>query len=593
MPKGGFGNLIALPLQFQARRAKNTEFLDDALEPIQDPWAYLASVPRIPPSQVESIAKEAVQQGKVLGVRFVDEVDEEQARKPWSRPPSGGPKKTKIEGSLPGEVKAVLAQRIFVEKAGLPSPLLNLIKRLAAFQNPEFYKKQAMRLSTATTPRIVTCAEDLPEHVALPRGCLDDLRSLLKENGVSLKVEDKRHVGDSLPLKFVGKLTAVQEAAAKALLVEDIGVLVAPPGVGKTVVGIYIAAARGVSTLILVHRKPLLDQWVSQLSVFLGIPSKEIGQIGGGKQKATGRVDVAMIQSLVRKGNVSDLVAGYGHVVIDECHHLPAVSFEHVMSEIKGRYVTGLTATPYRRDGHQPILSMQCGPTRFAVSSKSQMARRPFVHRLFVRETDFRLADADTKPTIQEVYASLAADERRNEFILKDVIDALVEGRSPIVLTERKDHLEYLADRLRSFAKHVIVLRGGMKAKDRREAFGQLAEVPEGEERLVLATGRYVGEGFDDARLDALFLALPVSWKGTLVQYTGRLHRLHPGKSDVRIYDYVDPHVPMLARMFEKRRKGYRAIGYREEAWLPSLHQPSDVVVEYDQEALRAADELF
>ena len=593
MPKGGFGNLIALPLQFHARKAKNTEFLDDALEPIQDPWGYLASVPRIPPSQVESIAKEAVEQGKVLGVRFIDDAAEEEARRPWSRPPSSKPRNAKIEGSLPSEVKAVLAQRIFVEKAGLPSLLLNLIKRLAAFQNPEFYKKQAMRLSTATTPRIVTCAEDLPEHVALPRGCLDELRSLLKENEVRLQVEDKRCVGDPLPLKFDGELTAVQEDAAKALLAEDRGVLVAPPGVGKTVVGIHVASVRGVSTLILVHRKPLLDQWVSQLSVFLGIPAKEIGQIGGGRQKATGRLDVAMIQSLVRKGSVSDLVARYGHVVIDECHHLPAVSFERVMSEIKARYVTGLTATPYRRDGHQPIIEMQCGPTRFAVTPRSQMAQRPFAHRLFVRETDFRLADSDQKPTIQEVYASLATDERRNELILKDVIDALVEGRSPIVLTERKDHLEYLAGRLRSFAKHLIVLREGMKAKDRREAFARLSEVAEGEERLVLATGRYIGEGFDDARLDALFLALPVSWKGTLVQYTGRLHRLHPGKKDVRIYDYVDKHVPMLARMFERRRKGYRTIGYQEEALTSSRPPQPEIVVEYDEAAVRSADELF
>jgi superfamily II DNA or RNA helicase len=592
MPKGGFGNLIALPLQFKARKAGNTEFLDDALEPIKDPWTYLASVQRIAPSQVESIAQAAVQQGRVLGVRFVDEVDGE-AKKPWSRPPSGRPKKSKVDVPIPETIKAVLSQRIFVEKTGLPSPLLNLIKRLAAFQNPEFYKKQSMRLSTATTPRIVTCAEELPEHVALPRGCLDDLRSLLKENGVRLQVEDQRHAGDLLSLSFDGKLTAVQEDAAKALLAEDMGVLVAPPGVGKTVVGIHVVASRGVNTLILVHRKPLLDQWVSQLSLFLGIPAKEVGQIGGGKQRATGRLDVAMIQSLVRKGSVSDLVAGYGHVVIDECHHLPAVSFERVMSEVKARYITGLTATPYRRDGHQPIIEMQCGPTRFAVTQKSQTASRPFEHRLIVRETDFRLAGSDAKPAIQEVYAALVTDVQRNELILKDIIDSLTEGRSPIVLTERRDHLEYLAGRLRSFSKHLIVLRGGMKAKDQRAAFAQLAAVPEGEERLVLATGRYIGEGFDDARLDVLFLALPVSWKGTLVQYTGRLHRLHPGKSDVRIYDYVDRHVSVLARMFEKRRKGYRAIGYREEPLRPSGPQMPEVVVEYDEEALRSANELF
>ena len=369
--------------------------------------------------------------------------------------------------------------------------------------------------------------------------------------------------------------------------------MVAPPGVGKTVVGIYVAAVRGVNTLVLVHRKPLLDQWVSQLSTFLGIPRKEIGQIGGGKRRSTGRLDVAMIQSLVRKGSVSDLVARYGHVVIDECHHLPAISFERVLSEVKARYVTGLTATPYRRDGHQPIIEMQCGPKRFGITPKSQTARRPFDHRLFVRETGFTLADPDKKMSIQEVFGALAVDERRNELILQDVIDALVEGRSPIVLTERKDHLEYLARRLRSFAKHVIVLRGGMKAKDRRGATEQLARVPEGEERLVLATGKYIGEGFDDARLDALFLALPVSWKGTLVQYTGRLHRLHPGKSDVRIYDYVDNQVPMLARMFERRRRGYRSIGYREELLPASQQRDPEVVIEYDEEAIRSADELF
>lgn len=586
MPKGGFGNLIALPLQLHARKAGNTEFVDDQFETIPDQWSYLAALPRIAPATVESVAQEAVKHGKVLGVRFVDDPTGEEAKAPWVKPPSGRPRKTKIDGPLPSEVRAVLSQRLFVEKAGLPSALLNQIKRLAAFQNPEFYKKQAMRLSTATTPRVITCAEDLTEHVALPRGCLDDLRSLLAENGIRLHVEDKRENGECVPLKFSGRLTAIQDEATKALLREENGVLVAPPGIGKTVIGIYVAAARGVSTLFLVHRKPLLDQWVSQISLFLGIPRKEIGQIGGGKRLATGRLDVAMVQSLVRKGNVDDVVAQYGHVVVDECHHLPAVSFERVLSEVKARYVTGLTATPYRRDGHQPIIEMQRGPTRFSIAPKSQACAPPFAHRLFVRDTDFSLADPKKKLAVQEVYAALAADERRNELILGDVIDALVEGRSPIVLTERKDHLEYLAWKLRSFAKHMIVLHGGMRAKERRSALAKLAEVPEGEERLILATGRYIGEGFDDARLDTLFLALPVSWKGTLVQYTGRLHRLHPGKSDVRIYDYADKHVPMLSRMFDRRLRGYKAIGYKEEAGPPRAQSPErEVVIEYDEGA--------
>ena len=293
-----------------------------------------------------------------------------------------------------------------------------------------------------------------------------------------------------------------------------------------------------------------------------------------------------MIQSLVRAGKVADLVAGYGQVIVDECHHVPAVSFERVLAEVKARYVVGLTATPQRRDGHHPITEMQLGPIRFAVDAKSEAARRPFDHRLIVRETTFREPARSRTPRIQELYAALAADEKRNELILNDVIASLEEGRSPILLTERKDHLGFFAERLRKFARHLVVLHGSMTVRGRNAARDQLAAIPPDQERLVLATGRYVGEGFDDARLDTLFLALPVSWKGTLVQYTGRLHRLHPGKTEVRIYDYVDREVPMLLRMFERRLRGYRAIGYaRGEAPLGFGEASEEVVVAYDSEA--------
>jgi superfamily II DNA or RNA helicase len=490
-------------------------------------------------------------------------------------------------------VRAVLAQRLFVEKANLPSPLLNEIKRLAAFQNPEFYKKQSLRFSTAMTPRVIACAEELAQHVALPRGCVDDLKELLQAHGVELQVEDRRQEGEALQVELKGELTAVQQQAAQALLQHDIGVFVAPPGVGKTVLGTYLVAKRASSTLVLVHRQPLLDQWVAQLSMFLGVKEKEIGQIGGGKRKPNGRLDVAMIQSLVRQGRVEDLVETYGHVIVDECHHVPAVSFERVLSEVKARYVLGLTATPHRRDGHHPILEMQLGPVRFAVDPRSQAARRPFDHRLIVRETLFRLEGGGAEAGIQGIYAALAADEGRNRLILDDVLHALEEGRSPILLTERRDHLEYFAEQLRGFVRHLIVLQGGMTAKERRELGARLAAVPDGEERLVLATGRYIGEGFDDPRLDTLILAVPVSWKGTLVQYTGRLHRLHPRKSEVRIFDYVDREVPVLARMFERRLRTYRAIGYvRGEAGMRGVGAGEAGVVrertvEYDEEAVR------
>lgn len=590
MPRGGFGNLIALPLQHGARRDGNTVFLDDDLEPLPDPWGFLAGLPRLSPEQVEAFARRAVDAGRVLAVESADEGEENDA--PWLRKPSRRRPEQLVPGPLPSAVRAVLEQQLFVEKEGLPPALIHRIQRLAAFPNPDFHKKQAMRLSTALTPRVISCAENLPKHVGLPRGCLASLEELLRAHEIELVLDDRRTQGDPLDVEFQGELTPDQTEARGSLLAHDAGVFVAPPGTGKTVVGIDVIARRARSTLVLVHRTQLLDQWRAQLGLFLGLKAKEIGQIGGGRRRATGRLDVAMLQSLVRRDRVEDLVAGYGHVVVDECHHVPAVSFERVMREVRARYVTGLTATPKRRDGHHPILGYQIGPVRYAVDARSQAGARPFEHRLFVRETGFRLAAAEA-PGIQEVYGMLAADAERNELILGDVVEALGEGRSPLLLTERREHLELFAERLGRVARHVVVLHGGMTAKERREVAARLAAIPEREERLLLATGRFIGEGFDDARLDTLFLALPVAWKGTLVQYAGRLHRKHQGKDEVRVYDYVDRAVPMLARMFEKRRKGYRSMGYRmmdtpaSDAW-----PVGDYVVEYDEEALRRSDEI-
>ncbi|HEB87713.1 MAG TPA: restriction endonuclease subunit R [Gammaproteobacteria bacterium] len=581
LPCGGFGNLIALPLQYEPRQAGNSVFLDENFQPHPDQWACLASLIRMAPSTVESIARKATQQGKIVGVRFGSVNEDGKDNVPWERLPSGRPGAVQaIEPGhsrhpvsrdtntslyvAPAEVHAVLAQRLFVDKTDLPSPLLNQIKRLAAFQNPEFYKKQGMRLSTALTPRVISCAEEHSRHIALPRGCQDELAALLHQYGSTLKIDDQRHPGEPLDVRFDGKLTAIQKQAVNILRKHDIGVFVAPPGIGKTVVGIWLIAERQCNTLVLVHRQPLLDQWVAQLALFLGLDARDIGRIGGGKHKPNGRFDVAMIQSLVRKESVDDLVANYGHVIVDECHHLPAVSFERVMAEVRARFITGLTATPQRRDGHHPIIHMQMGPVRFTVDARNHAAHRPFNHNLVIRETGFDLGDSGDL-RIQELYRRLVADQQRNNLIFDDVLHALEEGRSPILLTERKEHLEYFASRLRKFTRNLIVLQGGRSAKKRRDDLSQLATIPDDEERLILATGRYIGEGFDDARLDTLFLALPVSWKGTLIQYAGRLHRLHPDKTEVRIYDYVDRDVPMLARMFERRLRGYRAIGYSTE----------------------------
>jgi len=565
MPRGGFGNLIALPLQHEAGQKGNTLFVDQEWKPHSDQWSYLASVRRLEVTTAERLVAEASKLGQILGVRGVGWPGDEEAFTPWTRPPSGRPRALAVTGPLPPEVHAVLAQRLFITKAGLPSALLNQIKRLAAFQNPEFYKKQRMRLSTAGTPRVIACAEEFPEHIAIPRGCREELEALLRQHHVHLTVNDQRTGGVPLAASFKAALTPLQTEAAQALLANDIGVFVGPPGIGKTVLGTYLVAQRQTNTLVLVHRRPLLDQWVVQLAMFLGIEEREIGTLATGKRRLTGHLDVAMLQSLVRGGAVDDQVATYGQVIVDECHHVPAFSFERVLSEARARYVVGLTATPQRRDGHHPILQMQLGPIRYEVEATNQAVARPFACRLFVRDTGFRLSPDKADSPIQTIYRELASDANRNELILEDVVRAVAEGRSPILLTERKDHLKVFAERLRGFVRHLIVLQGGMTDKERRACGEQLDAAPADEGRLVLATGRYIGEGFDDARLDTLFLALPISWKGTLVQYTGRLHRPHAKKSEVWIYDYVDRDVPMLQKMFEKRQRVYRAIGYGQE----------------------------
>lgn len=577
LPRGGFGNLIALPLQWEARQHGNSVFVNDAFQPFENQWEFLAGVQHIPSRTVELIAGEALRRGRVLGVPLARE-DEDA---PWAARPSRSLMSTAIPGPLPERIAIVLAQRLFIERGELTPALFTEIRRLASFQNPVFYERQAMRFSTAGIPRVVTCAEETDRHLILPRGCVSALQDLAARHGIAIALRDERCTGAPFETKFLGSLTVAQQDAARALLPHDQGVLVAPPGTGKTVIAAHMIAERGVNTLVLVHRKPLVEQWVTRLSTFLGIDPKAIGVIGGGKRKATGHLDVAMVQSLVRGGTVQDLVATYGHVVVDECHHVSAVSFERVLSEVKARYILGLTATPRRRDGHHPIVEMQLGPVRFSIGARSAAAARPFAHRLYVRETLFR-TEWSREKGIQSLYATLAADEARNTLILDDVIGALEAGRSPLLLTERRDHLEFLAASLRPSARHLVVLHGGMSAKERRSAISALAEIPPSEERAVVATGRFIGEGFDDPRLDTLVLAMPIAWRGTLVQYAGRLHRVHAGKREVRIYDYLDSQVPVLASMFKKRSRGYRALGYDAADEETSQAAPRELTIEYE-----------
>jgi superfamily II DNA or RNA helicase len=568
MPAGGFGNLIALPLQNGPRQNGNSVFVDDTLRPYDDQWQFLASIERMSRNGVVNLVGQASAAGRILGVRLpVDDDDE-----PWLTAPSRRKVEPPIVGAVPETVEVVFGNQVYIERTELPPALVNRLIRLAAFQNPEFYSAQAMRLPTFGKPRVISCAELFPKHIALPRGCLDAALGLLASKGVRPQLRDERCTGAPLRVRFLGALTEEQEAAAQALMAHDTGVLAATTAFGKTVVASKMIAERNTNALILVHRQQLLEQWVARLGAFLNIGSDRIGVIRGGRKRPQGVVDVATIQSLVRKGEVADLVADYGHLIVDECHHLSAVSFEAVARAVRAKYVLGLSATVTRKDGHHPIIFMQCGPIRHRVDAKKQAALRPFSHRVVLRRTALRVArdEPNAAVSIQELYRLLARDEARNSMIFDDVLSALESGRSPVVITERKDHLQAIAERLSRFAKNVIVLKGGMKAKERSQATEALRAVPDGEERVIVATGRYLGEGFDDARLDTLFLTMPISWRGTLAQYAGRLHRLHAAKREVVIYDYVDADVPLLVKMAAKREAGYSALGYE-------VMQPGDL----------------
>lgn len=563
LPRGGFGNLIALPLQKQPRALGNSEFLDEHGTPYPDQWKFLSSIRRMSRSAVQEIVQDAGRRGRIVNVRIA--MPDDDAEEPWLAAPSRRSSEPAIKGTLPKSLTLTLADQIYVEKKSLPPELRNRLVRTAAFQNPEFYKAQSMRLPTYDKPRIIACAEEHSQHIALPRGCFEDIQTLLSDLKIGIEIRDERVTGAPLNVTFQGELRPRQQKAVDELLRHETGVLSATTAFGKTVVAAWLIAARGVNTLVLVHRRQLLDQWVERLARFLDVTEKDIGRIGGGRKKPTGRIDVAIIQSLVRKGVVNDCVADYGHVIVDECHHLSAQSFELVARRAKAKFVTGLSATVTRKDGHHPIIFMQCGPVRHTVDAKSEANARPFRHSVFVRPTSFRPiteADSDMRLQFQDLYRELSADENRNRIICDDVVQCVKDGRSPLVLTERKEHLHVLAELLKPHFTHIVILHGGTSVKESRETQEQMAAIPDGEPRVLLATGRYIGEGFDDSRLDTLFLTLPVSWRGTIAQYVGRLHRLHDGKTEVRVYDYADLNVPMLSRMFDRRCQGYEAVGY-------------------------------
>ncbi len=553
MPKGGFGNLIALPLQKGPRERGCSVFVDTDLRPYPDQWAFLASIQLMPAHDIEPTILRATGSAHPLDVTFIDEED---LVIPWKRKQ---PSTNKLTGQMPVSVNVTLANLLYFEKERLPQSLANRLIRLAAFQNPEFYKAQAMRMSVWDKPRVIGCAENYPRHIALPRGCLDAALELLRDNGITCDLSDERFAGEAINVAFTGVLRLDQEIAVSAMLHHDVGVLSAPTAFGKTVTAAAMIARREVNTLVLVHRTELLKQWQERLQTFLGVNKGVIGCIGGGKFKPTGKIDIAVMQSLSRKGEVNPLVENYGQVIVDECHHVGAISFDSILRRTKARYVLGLTATPIRRDGLQPIIFMQCGPIRHTAAKPASAPQDlEVVPRIWSSHIELT---AETG--IQDVFRQLANDPERTEAIAAEVRTAIALGRKVLILTERTDHLDAIKASLDNLTPQLFVLHGRLSKRQRSVLVADLAALPPDAPRILLATGKLVGEGFDHPPLDTLILAMPVSWRGTLQQYAGRLHRDHAGKTNVRIIDFVDSGHPALLRMWDKRLRGYRAMGYR------------------------------
>jgi len=550
MPEGGFGNLIALPLQYQARQQGNSLFVDINLKPYHDQWNFLSQVKSISSTQLHSLLTQLTPTTSTNS-KIIDN------RPLWEQGLAS--KRIQID-NCPEHITITLANYLYIKTSELPPTLIARLKRLASFSNPVFFKTQALRFSTHGIPRYISCARLEQGYLFLPRGCFDEAIELLKEQNITINIDDKRQVGKKLKkLDFLGTLRKDQTKAVNAMIRHSIGVLHAPTAFGKTVAAIGIIVKRKTNTLILTHSLQLLEQWQERLKSFL--QDIDIGNIGGGKRKPGGQIDIATYQSLINKkdNSIDPIIQQYGQIIIDECHHISAPRYEMLLNEVHSKYVLGLTATPDRQDGHQKIIFMLAGPIRHKVKSNhaEKFEQQVIVTKLYSTPA-VNLFNAEQRPRITDVYRWLTEDKKRTKKIVTDVITKISEGKHPLVLTERREHAEQINNLLIEDSIQTVILRGAMRAKERKAANEQLDEA-----QVIVATGKYVGEGFDLPKLDTLFLALPIAWRGSLAQYAGRIHRESEGKDLVTIYDYVDSSIPMLERMFNKREKGYKAMGYQ------------------------------
>ncbi|WP_102145509.1 DEAD/DEAH box helicase [Mycobacterium hubeiense] len=551
----GMGNLIAAPLNGKRRQHGTTLFLDPAtLEPFDDQWAYLSSIARLSLNDVAGLAR------SLPDPQFGHRVRRLQL-----------PTSSKIVPRPAAVIRATFSSRLTLTANDLGPAMIAAVKHAASIRNPEFDARQRARRSTWDTPRFLYSYDETADgDLVLPRGLHHLLTELVDSTGSTLHIDDKRVVGDTHEFTCAAELRPEQAGAARHLVEEDISVLIAAPGLGKTVIACAAIASRSTSTLVLVDRKALAEQWRDRLQEYLGF---KCGQIGGGRSKTTGIIDIALLPTLARRDNIEELTAGYGFVIVDECHHIAASAFFHVLNRIPARYWLGLTATPERRDGLEDLIYHQLGSHHVTLEAPGAgqlpsadanlLVPHPVLH---VHPTQFRYvgpADPSAPGGMAEIYRALVADEARLDQVVSDVLVAHADGANILVLTTWIDHLNAIAERLRTVGKSVIVLSGQMKAKQRREISEQLANhSADAEPLLIVGSSSFIGEGFDCPALDTLFLAAPITFKNRLVQYVGRITRPHPGKTVATVHDYHDELTPVLASSLRKRAPGYTKMGF-------------------------------
>ena len=570
IPKGGFGNLIALPLQKLAREKGNSCFLDEKLIPFENQWGYLSHVRGVSQHEVKGILESWVP--KITQAKNTDGFDDVS----WATDQAILNKTTadRIDYSLEGKtIEIIFGAMISIPLEFLAGKIVAKLRKIASFPNPEFYKLQRMRMPTYPNRRFIFSGELRPDQIILPRGVLDEVVKILTIAGAKVIIRDERIAKRKVKVEFTGELTSVQKEAVKAWKSTDLGILVAPPGAGKTVIGCAVIAQRKVSTLILVHRTELLEQWKKRITEFLGIPSKEIGVLTGAKKKLTGKIDVASMHSLRHVEDITEIAQNYSQIIIDECHHVPAVTFETILKQIPARYILGLTATPYRKDGHEKILFQQCGPIRHEIKTADGGV---LTKSVTIHETGFKTPeDVGQRPPYHVLINYLVNDFARNQKISKLTLDSIKSGHFPLLISDRKDHLDQLATEIKKQLEvleqnlEIIRFDGDLTAKQRKLALELIKTVRDDKKPLLLmSTGSLIGEGFDLPELDALILATPLSFEGRMVQYAGRIHRLALGKTEVQVIDFVDSYSGMLLKMYRNRIRAYQKMGY-------SIREPS------------------